>query len=238
VTRLYCGTSGFSYKAWKGRFYPDKLPANRMLAYYGTRLPAVEINNTFYRLPQKSLIEGWMEQVPEDFRFVIKAPRRISHVKRLADCADEIGRLQEAISGLGERLGCVLVQLPPTLRADAARLESFVAVLPRTLPFAFEFRHASWRNDDVLDVLRRHGAAWVGVDAQGAGPQDLPRTADWAYLRLRAPEYDDATLGAWRRYCDDFERAFVFFKHEDEAAGPAFAERMLKIGRGPESSAD
>ncbi|MBN1241021.1 MAG: DUF72 domain-containing protein [Gammaproteobacteria bacterium] len=201
-----------------------------MLAYYSTRLPAVEINNTFYRLPQKSLIDGWREQVPEDFRFVIKAPRRISHVKRLADCADETRRLFDAVEGLGERLGAVLVQLPPHLRVDVERLESFLALLPRDAPVAFEFRHDSWRDERVLDALRRHGAAWVTVDNDGAKPDTLPRTADWTYLRLRAPEYDAATLRAWRESCEGFERAFVFFKHEDEAAGPAFAERMMSLG--------
>lgn len=229
MTRLYCGTSGFSYKEWKGRFYPAGLPAGEMLGYYATRLPAVEINNTFYRLPQKSLIDGWRAQVGDAFRFVIKAPRRISHIKRLADCSDEVGRLFDALDGLGERLGAVLVQLPPHLRVDVERLESFLSLLPRHAPVAFEFRHDSWRDDRVLGALQTHGAAWVTVDNDNAKPAPLPRTAAWTYLRLRAPDYDAAALRAWRERCDGFEHAFVFFKHEDEAAGPKLAERMMQL---------
>lgn len=229
MTRLYCGTSGFSYKEWKGRFYPDKLPANRMLAFYGTRLPAVEINNTFYRLPQKSLIDGWRDQVPGDFRFAIKAPRRISHVKRLKDCADEAARLFESIAGLGARLGAVLVQLPPNFRIDVERLEAFLKLVPDHVPTAFEFRHESWRDDATFRALESRGAAWVTVDDDGLAPEALPRTASWTYLRLRAPAYDASALRQWRERCAAFERAFVFFKHEDEAAGPAFAESMQQL---------
>jgi uncharacterized protein YecE (DUF72 family) len=230
VTELLCGTSGFSYKEWKGRFYPEKLPAREMLAFYSSRLPAVEINNTFYRLPQKSLIDGWREQVPDHFRFVIKAPRRISHLKRLKDCEDETARLCSVVDGLGERLGAVLVQLPPHFRIDVERLESFLSLVPEAIPVAVEFRHDSWRDEAVFDALKRHGAAWVTADnGDGGTPDELPRTASWTYLRLRAASYDAARLRAWRRRCKSFDRAFVFFKHEDEAAGPAFAEHMQKL---------
>lgn len=228
--RLYCGTSGFSYKAWKGLFYPEKLPANQMLAYYGSRLPAVEINNTFYRLPGTDLVDGWRDQVPDDFRFVIKATRRISHVKRLKECEDEAARLFDVVSRLGQRLGAVLVQLPPNFHVDVARLEAFLRLVPEEIPLAFEFRHESWQEDDVREALERRSAAWVVVDNDGnPPPAALPMTAPWTYLRLRAPSYSVEALRAWHERCAPFERAFVFFKHEDEAVGPALAERMLQL---------
>lgn len=228
--QLYCGTSGFSYKEWKGPFYPKTLPAGRMLAFYATRLPAVEINNSFYRMPKPSVIDGWRDAVPDGFRFVIKAPRRISHHKRLQDCEQDLAYLAGAISGLGARLGAVLVQLPPYFRLDLARLEAFLEQVPEQLPLAFEFRHDSWQDDAVFDMLREHRAAWVTVDTDGkAPPQTLPRTADWTYLRLRAPDYSPDALLAWCERCRPFDHAFVFFKHEDEGAGPALAQRMLAL---------
>jgi uncharacterized protein YecE (DUF72 family) len=208
---LYCGTSGFSYKAWKGPFYPEKLPANRMLEFYSEQLPAVEINNTFYRMPRKSVLEGWAAKVPDNFRFAVKASRRISHNKQLDDCDEEAAYLFGAVASLGTRLGAVLVQLPPYARADVGKLETFLALVPDRVPVAFEFRHASWRTDAVMEVLTEHGAAWVTVDNDGAEPPELPATASWTYLRLRAADYPDARLRAWRERCDAFERAFVFF---------------------------
>jgi len=227
--QLYCGTSGFSFPAWKGPFYPPSLPAGEMLEYYGSRLGAVEINNTFYRIPKKEVIAGWRDRVPESFRFAVKASRRISHIKRLADCAEPAGYFFDAVAGLGERLGCVLVQLPPTLRVDVARLEAFLELAPSGVAVAFEFRHASWHDDAVLAALARHDAAWVTADVDGGPPPDLPRTASWTYLRLRAPEYPLERLREWRARCADFERAFVFFKHEDEGLGPKLAEKMQAL---------
>jgi uncharacterized protein YecE (DUF72 family) len=226
---LYCGTSGFSYKEWKGPFYPKTLPAAEMLPFYAGRLPAVEINNTFYRMPQPRVLDSWRDQVPESFRFVIKASRRISHLKRLRNCADEAGYLFDSVAQLGDRLGAVLVQLPPHFRIDADRLAEFLELVPKRIPVAFEFRHETWRDDAVLATLERAGAAWVTVDHDGAAPGTLPRTAAWTYLRLRAPEYSDATLQRWCDALKPFERAFVFFKHEDEGAAPALAERMLRL---------
>lgn len=228
--RLYCGTSGFSYKEWKGPFYPADLPAADMLSHYASRLPAVEINNTFYRLPARSLLEGWQARVPSEFRFAVKMSRRITHVKRLNDCTDEALRFFDAVAVLEDRLGAVLVQLPPHFRIDVDRLERFLDLVPPNVPAAFEFRHASWHEPAVLDALSARGAAWVVVDEEDAPPPtELPRTARWTYLRLRAPGYDGTALDAWRQACAAFERAFVFFKHEDEAKGPALAERMQRL---------
>lgn len=227
---LLCGTSGFSYKAWKGSFYPADLKPDAMLAFYASRLPAVEINNTFYRLPNRALLERWRDRVPEHFRFAVKTSRRITHIKRLDDCADETAHFFGAVDVLGERLGAVLVQLPPQFRVDIARLQRFLDLVPRGVPAAFEFRHASWRDTPVMEVLAARGAAWVVVDEEDAPPeQPLPRTASWAYLRLRAPGYPVASLERWHTAVADFERAFVFFKHEDEGIGPRLAEQLQHL---------
>jgi uncharacterized protein YecE (DUF72 family) len=228
--QLRCGTSGFSYKEWKGPFYPPGIAAAEMLAYYASRLPAVEINNTFYRLPDPALLARWREQVPPSFRFAVKTSRRITHIKRLKDCEDEAKRFFGAVAELGERLGAVLVQLPPQFRIDTERLERFLEQMPESMPAAFEFRHASWHDPAVFALLEARGAAWVVVDEAGeSAPAALPGSAAWAYLRLRAPEYSAEALDSWYRACAPFEHAFVFFKHEDEALGPAFAERMQRL---------
>lgn len=226
---LLCGTSGFSFKEWKGHFYPEKLPADQMLGYYAGRLPTVEINNTFYRMPRKDVIAGWRDQVPPNFRFVIKASRRISHNLRLKDCEEPAKYLFDAVAGLGERLGAVLVQLPPHFRLDIDRLRSFLELVPDSVSIAFEFRHPSWHDDAVLSALAAHDAAFVVADNDGAVPAGLPAPAGWTYLRLRAPEYPAGKLRAWRELLSGFERAFVFFKHEAEGAGPKLAEQMQRL---------
>lgn len=226
--KLYCGSSGFSFKEWKGPFYPEKLPANEMLAFYAGRLPTVEINNTFYRMPRRSVLEGWAGKVPESFRFAIKAPRRITHAKQLADCSEEAGYFFETLEALGQQLGVVLFQLPPHARVGVEKLEAFLDLVPGDVPVAFEFRHASWRDDAVFAALESRGAAWVTTD-DGGEPPDLPKTAAHTYLRLRAESYNDDTLKLWKARCASFERAFVYFKHEDGAVGPAYAERMLAL---------
>jgi uncharacterized protein YecE (DUF72 family) len=227
--RLYCGTSGFSFKEWKGPFYPEKLPANKMLAFYAERLPTVEINNTFYRMPRKSVLEGWAEQVPDTFRFAIKAPRRITHIKQLADCSEEAGYFFETLQALGQRLGVVLFQLPPHARIGVEKLGAFLGLVPDDVPVAFEFRHASWRHEAVFAQLASHNAAWVDADSGLGEPLEAPRTGSMTYLRLRAEAYTDEELRSWKARCAEFERAFVFFKHEDGAAGPAYAARMLAL---------
>jgi uncharacterized protein YecE (DUF72 family) len=225
---LYCGTSGFSFKEWKGPFYPAKLPADEMLGYYAARLPTVEINNTFYRMPKPSMLEAWAAQVPETFRFAVKAPRRISHVKQLNDCGAEAALFFGAVASLGARLGAVLVQLPPHARVGVDKLVTFLKLVPAAVPVAFEFRHPSWQDAAVLKALEDRGAAWVTADNDGTVPPEIPATASWTYLRLRAPDYGDDALRHWRALCAKFEQAFVYFKHEDGAAGPKFAERMLR----------
>jgi uncharacterized protein YecE (DUF72 family) len=233
--RLSVGTSGYSYKGWKGVFYPDDLPAREMLRFYAGRLPAVEINNTFYRLPKTALLESWAGQVPEDFRFSIKASQRITHRKRLKDAADETGYLLETTSVLGARLGVILFQLPPYLKVDADRLAEFLTLLPPGTRAAFEFRHPSWENEAVYGLLRERDCALCIADTDGREETPLVRTAGWGYLRLRRPSYDDAELRRWAAAVrsQDWEEAFIFFKHEDEGAGPRMAARFLELAAAP-----
>ena len=225
ATRLWTGTSGFSCKEWKGSFYPDELPANRMLEYYSRRLSSVEINNTFYRLPRAEMLEKWAAQVPEDFAFVLKASRRITHMARLKDAGDPLEYLaRTAVGALGDRLGPILFQLPPYLRMDVARLRDFLAIVPEDVRAAFEFRHESWFVSDVYQALADHGAALVIADT-GDGEAPVVETASFGYARLRRPGYGEVDLAEWaatlRRPA--WRDVFVFFKHEDEGAGPRMA---------------
>lgn len=235
--KLYVGTSGYSYKEWKGIFYPEKLPAKEMLSFYASQLPAVEINNTFYRLPQKSMLEGWKEQVPANFRFSIKASQRITHFKRLKDVAEETKYLLDTASCLEERLGVVLFQLPPNMKKDLPRLETFLQCLPGGTRFAFEFRHPTWLEDDVLDLLRQAGHALCISDTDDMPVTHIDRTADWGYLRLRRVVYDEPALIEWlqRIRNQQWQEAFVFFKHEDEGTGPRLAGQFLSLA-GAENS--
>jgi uncharacterized protein YecE (DUF72 family) len=227
--RLFAGTSGFSYKEWCGEFYPPKLPAREMLAHYAQRLPTVEINNTFYRLPTTPLLEGWRSQVPESFRFAVKTPRRISHVKRLRDCGDDFRVLLKALEALEPCLGPLLVQLPPFFKCDRDVLAAFVGELPVGCNAAFEFRHESWFVPEVYDLLASRNLAVVQSE-EAAGFTPAPWTADWAYLRLRKVDYTDADLDTWlsRLNAATLKSAHVYFKHEDAATGPKLAAKFLE----------
>jgi uncharacterized protein YecE (DUF72 family) len=230
---LQVGTSGYSYKEWKGNFYPEDLPAKEMLSYYATRLPAVEINNTFYRLPQKSMLENWKAQVPATFRFSIKASQRITHFKRLKEAEDETRYLLETAAVLEDRLGVVLFQLPPNMKKDLPRLETFLECLPATTRAAFEFRHQTWLEDDVLQLLASKNHALCISDTDDLPVTHIDRTADWGYLRLRRVEYSEGALKAWLKQVggQKWEDAFVFFKHEDEGTGPKLAGRFLELAK-------
>jgi len=232
---LHVGTSGYSYKEWKGSFYPEDLSAKAMLAYYGERLNAVEINNTFYRLPKAEVLESWAEQVPDGFRFSIKASRRITHFARLKEEArDPTEYLLSNLEVLGDRLGVVLFQLPPNLKKDAERLAGFLDVLPEGTPAAFEFRHESWNDEQVHELLHARGATLVCADTEESGEDEpIVATAPLGYLRLRRPGYEDEDLRRWAGHlaATGWERAFVFFKHEDEGAGPAMAARFRELTR-------
>ncbi|MGH9966901.1 MAG: DUF72 domain-containing protein [Pyrinomonadaceae bacterium] len=228
---LYVGTSGYSYKEWKGTFYPEKIPAKEMLPYYASRLRAVEINNTFYRLPQRSMLENWKEQVPEDFRFAVKASQKITHFKRLKDVTEETRYLLETAAALENRLGPVLFQLPPNMKKDSPRLEAFLADLPAGTRAAFEFRHPTWFDDDVLELLSRGNHALCISDTDDLPVSHIDKTASWGYLRLRRVNYSETNLEEWlqRVHDQEWDETFVFFKHEDEGTGPKLAGEFLKL---------
>ena len=229
---LHVGTSGYSYKEWKGNFYPEGLPAKEMLSYYAQRLPAVEINNTFYRLPQASMIENWRDQVPTSFRFSIKATQRITHIKRLKNVAEETKYLIETVALLEERLGVILFQLPPNSKKDAERLRDFLTLLPADPRAAFEFRHESWLDDEILDLLRSKNCALVVSDTDEKPLDEIISTADWGYLRLRRTSYEEKDLVEWMKRVRDqkWHDAFIFFKHEDEGVGPKLAAQFIELG--------
>ena len=231
VGSLYVGTSGYSYKEWKGSFYPEKIPAKDMLRYYSERLTTVEINNTFYRMPQPSLLENWKEQVPASFKFSLKAPQRITHFKRLKETDEETRYFLDTSAVLADQLGVMLFQMPPNMKKDLPRLESFLGLLPPATPAAFEFRHPSWFDDDVLALLRSHNRPLVVSDTDDLPATHIDKTADWGYLRLRRVNYSEENLVEWlgRIRSQGWKETFLFFKHEDEGTGPKLAGQFLQL---------
>ncbi len=227
--RILVGTSGFSYPSWRGAFYPQDLPASRFLPYYAEHFATVEINNTFHRMPTEKLLAGWAAQVPEEFRFALKAPQRITHQLRLRDAAEPAGRFCALAATLGARLGPLLFQLPPTLRADVPRLADFLAGLPAGAEVAFEFRHPSWLADATWAALAARGAALCVADGEAlAAP--VVATAPFGYLRLRRETYADADLDAWAERIATtprWERVYVYFKHDDAGQAAAYARALL-----------
>jgi uncharacterized protein YecE (DUF72 family) len=229
--RVMTGTSGFSYPAWRGSFYPDKLPVAKMLAFYAGKLGAVEINNTFYRMPRPPVLARWAADTPATFRFALKSPRSITHMRRLVGAADAVARLADGVRALGDRLGPILFQLPANARKDVGVLDAFLSTLPAGgLRAAFEFRDESWLAEDVYAVLARHGAALCVADSEELATP-MVATASWGYLRLRRQDYGKAALRRWadRLKKERFSDVFVFFKHENEGAGPALADSFRKM---------
>lgn len=253
LVESFIGTSGYSYPEWKGEFYPDRIATSDMLSFYASQLSSVEVNNTFYRMPRASVLSNWAKRVSPGFRFAVKASRRITHFKRLADCEQVLSYLLGGLSNLGPHLGPILFQLPPTLKADTPRLAAFVEMLPpaiepktdrsakagavsalcqQSAPLlaAFEFRHRSWFCDSVYEVLAQRGCALVGGDQDEEGKDPpLVRTAAFSYLRLRKTHYQSAELSAWARRLRDagFEQNFAYFKHEE--LGPKLARRLQNL---------
>jgi uncharacterized protein YecE (DUF72 family) len=229
---IWIGTSGYNYPEWKGVFYPPDLPSARMLAFYATHLPTVEINYTFYRIPNEKIVAGWDRQTPGRFKLTLKAPRRITHDQRLRDAGELARGFCRTAGTLGPKLGALLFQLPPTFRKDVAIFEAFLRELPHRAPAAFEFRHPSWFDEDVFALLRGHGMALCVADSEKLSAP-LTVTADFAYFRLRDEGYLEADLERWARDitaatggCSD---VFVYFKHEDKGMGPVFAKKLIDI---------
>jgi len=224
------GTSGFSYPDWKPRFYPKALAGSKMLDHYASRLHAVEINNTFYRRPDKKNLEGWAARVPDDFRFVFKASRYFSAGPGLRDARKPLGDFFELLSGAGDKLGALLVQLPEHIEKDVALLAEFLAAVPPGRRVALDLRHASWRSDDAREVMRRTGAAWCATEADDE-PLELVTTAPWAYVRLRKSRYDARALAAVAKRLRDakIEDGYVFFKHDAHGASALRAAALQDL---------
>jgi uncharacterized protein YecE (DUF72 family) len=230
--RLLAGASGYSFKEWKGTFYPEKMKAEEMLDYYAARLPTVEINNTFYRMPKTTVLENWAGTVPESFRFAIKASRRITHMSRIKaeSSAEPVGFLYKNLAALGPKLGAVLFQLPPNLKKDLPRLTEFLSLLPDKHRAAFEFRNDTWFADDVYDALKSAGAALCLSEREDNSPPPLVETAPWGYVRLRLETYSDHDLQQWaeRLAARAWRETYVYFMHEPTA--PAYAQALMRFG--------
>ena len=227
--RLFAGASGYSFKEWCGSFYPDKLKPDAMLEWYAERLPAVEINNTFYRMPATGMLEHWAQTTPPDFRFAIKASRRITHIARLKDAAgDSVDYLYRQLAALGDKRGPVLLQLPPNLKKDLPRLQAFLQRLPAGHRAAFEFRNDTWFDDEVYAALRGAGAALAVSEREDGSPPPLEQTTAWGYVRLRLEEYPDEALRAWARRlaATGWKEIYAFFMHEPTA--PEYAQRLMR----------
>lgn len=229
LPRILVGTSGFSYAAWRGSFYPDDVPAAGMLRYYAGVFQTVEINHSFYRLPTPALLASWRRETPPTFRFALKAPQRITHQLRLKDATDVTQRFVGLAATLGDQCGPLLFQLPPHLRADLVRLDEFLAVLPPHTDAAFEFRHPSWLTDATYEILARHRAALCVADGE-ALTTPLVATAPFGYLRLRRDDYTAAGLADWARRIREigrWKRAYVYLKHDDAGRAPELAQAFL-----------
>jgi uncharacterized protein YecE (DUF72 family) len=226
--KIHVGTSGFGHKEWKGKFYPEKISPKEMLRFYAGRLNTVEINNTFYHMPKESVLASWAEQVPDDFVFALKAPQVITHMKQLRNVFEETEYLFRSLSSLNGKLGAVLFQFPKSFHANAAALADFLPLVPGTASCAFDFRSPSWLDGETLDLLRKKGCSWCIEDTDENPVREIISTAPWGYLRLRRSDYTDADLSQWlaRINSQKWERAFVFFKHED---GPEMAMRFQEM---------
>jgi uncharacterized protein YecE (DUF72 family) len=225
--KIHAGTSGYGYKEWRGKFYPEKFPPGEMLRFYSERLRAVEINNTFYHMPEEGVLSSWAGQVPDDFVFTFKAPRIITHLKRLKNVDAKVRYLFRTLSVLDSKLGPVLFQFPASFHVDQTVLTEFLDLLP-DLPCAFEFRHQSWIDDEIIRLLRERKHSLCIADTDENPAAGITGTANWGYLRLRRSDYSDADLSEWmgKILSQRWVKAFVFFKHEEEAKGPELAIRL------------
>ncbi|MDD5711377.1 MAG: DUF72 domain-containing protein [Smithellaceae bacterium] len=227
---ILAGTSGYSYNQWKGRFYPEKMRAKDMLSFYARSFRTVEINNTFHRMPSERLLASWAAQVPRGFVFALKAPQFITHVKMLRNVHEETSYLFRTLPILNDKLGPVLFQFPPSFHISLQIFTEFLTLIPDAVSCAFEFRHSSWRTEEVVNLLRGKKFCLCVKDADDQRAGEIISTAPWGYLRLRRADYTEVDIVEWAEKirAQKWERAFVFFKHEDGAKGPEFAQRLLE----------
>jgi uncharacterized protein YecE (DUF72 family) len=228
---IWIGTSGFQYAEWNGNFYPEDLPAAKMLPYYAERLTTTEINYTFHRIPAPKTIENWNKLTPEKFRFALKAPQKITHWAKLRDCGDTMRYFHDVISALGEKLGPVLFQLPPNFKKDTLLLADFVNCFPSGMRAAFEFRHESWFGDDVWDIFKSRNVALCIAETEDFKTPEVA-TADYGYLRLRREDYAKIDIERWasfaREQSERWTDTFIYFKHEEAGIGPKLAKQMME----------
>jgi uncharacterized protein YecE (DUF72 family) len=229
--KYWIGTSGFQYAEWKGNFYPEDLPAAKMLPFYAERLSTTEINYTFHRIPAAKTIDNWNQLTSDNFRFALKAPQKITHWSKLRDCADTLRYFHDVISGLGEKLGPVLFQLPPNFRKDTFVLGDFVNGLPGGMRAAFEFRHESWFDEEVFELLKTTKAALCIADSEKLTTPKVS-TAHWGYLRLRREDYSKNDIERWVEFVraqHGWVDVFIYFKHEEAGIGPKLAKQMMEL---------
>ena len=231
---IWVGTSGYNYPEWKGTFYPETLSAAKMLPYYAERFPTVEINYTFYRAPNEKILDGWSKATPERFKLTLKAPKRITHDARLRDCGDRVRQFLETAATLGPKLGVLLFQLPPNLKKDLTLFDAFLDTFPPRVCAAFEFRHASWLDDEVYARLRARNLALCVADSDRLSTP-VVMTADYGYFRLRDEGYTPADIARWGDVIAEATSAcgdvFVYFKHEESGKGPEFGKLLMqKLG--------
>jgi uncharacterized protein YecE (DUF72 family) len=229
---LWIGTSGFQYTEWKGTFYPEDLSTAKMLPYYAKRLTTTEINYSFRRIPSAKTIEGWWKATPERFKFSLKAPQKITHFARLKNCGDTLRFFHQVICDLEKKLGCVLFQLPPQLKKDAALLSAFLEEIPVGMRGAFEFRHDSWFDDEIYALLQAKNLALCIADSEKLATP-VVATADYGYLRLRREDYQEADVARWAGVVNEqmtsWSDAYVYFKHEESGIGPKLAQQMIGL---------
>ncbi len=229
--KIHVGTSGYGYKAWKGKFYPEKTAPGEMLRFYAKHLKTVEINNTFYQMPRENILATWAEQVPDDFVFALKTPQVITHLKQLKNVDAEMERFLGSLRVLGNKLGPILFQFPASFHVEPSVLKDFLGLIPGVVSCAFGFRSRSRTDAAILDLLREKGCSLCIEDTDMDPAQEIVTTAGWGYLRLRRSDYTDADLSDWmkRIVSQRWERVFVFFKHEEEAKGPNMAVAFQKL---------
>jgi len=230
---VFVGTSGWQYADWRGRLYPAGVPQRRWLEVYAAQFDTVEVNNAFYRLPERAVFESWRDRTPPGFVVAVKASRYLTHIKRLRDPAEPVARLMSVATGLGDKLGPVLLQLPPTLKSDPDLLDACLACFPAGVRVAVEPRHDSWWTDDVRRVLENRAAALVWADRRSRPVTPLWQTTGWGYLRLHEgaarpwPSYGDTALRSWAARLSGFDEAYAYFNNDQRGAAPRDARRLL-----------